>query len=151
MIPAATSNKTLTSPQRKKEKGKENVPDAPPEPSKPDPEEEEEPLVDEAHDPTPHPRPFETLREFFARTSAAWQDLLIAQQQEASAGGEKTKTIKELRKAAFQVAEDKWWACREEIRALEDEQEEAGIGEVVNLGDASGGGGAGSGGVGRRR
>ncbi|KAH0613565.1 uncharacterized protein H6S33_005451 [Morchella sextelata] len=134
--------------KRKKEKGKETVPEAVPEPIV---EDEEEAPIDETPDPTPHPRPFETLREFFARTSTAWQDLLIAQLE--SSAGEKSKTIKELRKVAFQTAEDKWWACREEIRALEDEQEEAGIGEVVNMADmaAGTGGGAGGGGVGRRR
>jgi len=58
------------------------------------------------------------------------------------------KTVKELKKDAFAIAEEKWWDCREEIRALEDEQEEAGIGEVVSLADKSGGGG---GGVYRRR
>ena len=62
------------------------------------------------------------------------------------------KTVKELRKEAFATAEEKWWACREEVRALEDEQEEAGIGEVVSLGDKVGGGGSGGGGgAGRRR
>ena len=43
------------------------------------------------------------------------------------------KSIKQVRKGAFERAEEKWWDCREEIQALEDEQEEAGIGEVVNL------------------
>ena len=103
-------------------------------------------------DQTPHPRPFESLREFFARTSVAWLEMLIAKQE---TGAYKNKTVKELRKEAFTVAEEKWWACREEIRGLEDEQEEAGIGEVVSLGDASGsaggGGGGGGGGAGRRR
>lgn len=36
---------------------------------------------------------------------------------------------------AFKDAEEKFWDCREEIRALEDEQEAAGIGEVVSLAD----------------
>ncbi|KAL7269379.1 Kelch repeat-containing protein 3 [Rhizina undulata] len=102
-----------------------------------------------ALDTTPHPRPFESLKDFYARTSTAWQELLIAQQNEAAAGQKATKTIKELRKEAFAFAEDKWWACREEIRALEDEQEEAGIGEVISLGDVAAG--AGTGGAGRRR
>lgn len=101
-------------------------------------------------DTSPHPRPFESLREFFSRTSVAWLEILIAEQE---LGRHKNSTIKELRKQAFTLAEEKWWACREEIRALEDEQEEAGIGEVVSLADASGGGGSGggSGGAGRRR
>ncbi|KAI5842689.1 hypothetical protein BZA05DRAFT_411960 [Tricharina praecox] len=110
-------------------------------------EDQEEPEHPAAEDPAPHPRPFESLREFYARTSNEWQQLLIEQ---AEAEGKNTmKTVKELKKDAFAIAEEKWWDCREEIRALEDEQEEAGIGEVVSLADKSGGGGGG--GVGRRR
>lgn len=70
--------------------------------------------------------------------------------------------VKEIKTKAFEMSEEKWWDCRkvlsdlfyahllthnrEEITALEDEQEEKGIGETINLaerGDA--------GGVGRRR
>jgi hypothetical protein len=73
--------------------------------------------------------------------------VLIAQ---AEAEGKSTmKSVKELKKDAFDAAEQKWWDCREEIRALEDEQEEAGIGEVVSLEDKAAGGSGG--GVGRRR
>jgi hypothetical protein len=43
------------------------------------------------------------------------------------------------------VVEERWWDCREEVTALEDEQEAAGIGEVVRLEDREGGG------AGRRR
>jgi hypothetical protein len=57
------------------------------------------------------------------------------------------KTIKELRKAAFEMAEEKWWDSREEIMALEDEQEEAGIGEVVSMAERA----ENAGGAGRRR
>ncbi len=44
-------------------------------------------------------------------------------------------TIKEIKTKAFELSEEKWWDCREEITALEDEQEAAGIGEVVSLAD----------------
>ena len=54
--------------------------------------------------------------------------------------------MKELRKEAFELAEKKWWDNREEITALEDEQEAAGIGEVVSMSDR-----ADDGGTGRRR
>ena len=47
------------------------------------------------------------------------------------------KSDKELRKIAFEMSETKWWDCREEIIALEDEQEEAGIGEVISIADRS--------------
>jgi N-acetylneuraminic acid mutarotase len=96
-------------------------------------------------DTLPHPRPFESLREFYARTSEAWQNLTI---EELSKGDKSVdKSPKEIKKLAFEQAEDKWWDCREEIRALEDEQEAAGIGEVVSLADKEGAGT----GAGRRR
>ena len=50
--------------------------------------------------------------------------------------------VKELKSKAFELSEEKWWDCREEITALEEEQEEAGITEVVSLaerGEAGGG------------
>lgn len=83
----------------------------------------------------PHPRPFEALRSFYARTSIAWQEALLEEMkyQHRDAGGE--RSVKEIRKGAFERAEEKWWDCREEIRALEDEQEAAGIGEVVSIAD----------------
>ena len=51
--------------------------------------------------------------------------------------------IKEIKAKAYQLSEEKWWDCREEITALEEEQEAAGIQEVVSLaerGDGAGGG-----------
>lgn len=83
-------------------------------------------------DDLPHPRPFEPLRAFYARTSNQWQELLL---DDATTAGRAGKSIKDVRKCAFERAEVKWWDCREDIQALEDEQEEAGIGEVVNLAD----------------
>jgi hypothetical protein len=94
-------------------------------------------------DTLPHPRPFESLREFYARTSEAWQNLIIDELTQRGKSGEKSP--KEIKKLAFERAEEKWWDCREEIRALEDEQEAAGIGEVVSLAEKEGGG------AGRRR
>ena len=96
-------------------------------------------------DTRPHPRPFESLRDFFSRTSTLWQDIIIDEtlQGDPSHG----QSVKELRKIAFDRAETMWWDCREEITALEDEQEEAGIGEVVSLADRSHDGA----GAGRRR
>lgn len=107
-----------------------------------------------AEDTTPFPRPFESLRDFFARSSQIWQEIILANAATVEADAGQGKTVKELRKAAFAAAEERWWAVREEVRAAEDEQEESGIGEVVSLKEreASGaGGGAGAGGAGRRR
>ncbi|KAI0465808.1 WLM domain-containing protein [Xylaria cf. heliscus] len=95
----------------------------------------------------PHPRPFESRREFFVRTSAEWQEVLMTSLRWKGIQPE-TLTIKEIKSKAFELSEEKWWDCREEITALEDEQEAAGIGEVVSLTDR---GDTGAGGAGRRR
>ncbi len=94
-------------------------------------------------DPRPFPRPFESLRDFYARSSIDWQNLVLEKLKYGSAQTTSDQSIKELRKRAFNEAEERWWDCREEVRALEDEQEEAGIGEVVSIADraAEGGGG----------
>lgn len=111
------------------------------------------PTADETHvaasaladDGLPHPRPFEALRDFYARSSNDWQNVVIDALARITGPGA-IKSPKEIKTMAFERAEEKWWDCREEIRALEDEQEQAGISEVVSLadrGDAGGGGGAG--------
>ncbi|KAJ5776472.1 uncharacterized protein N7511_001483 [Penicillium nucicola] len=105
-------------------------------------EESEEPNVNDSR---PLPRPFESLREFFSRTSEDWQNIMMEIAKARDEASE--KTIKELRKAAFSMAEEKWWDSREEIMALEDEQEAAGIGEVVSISDRTDN----AGGAGRRR
>jgi len=87
-------------------------------------------------DTLPNPRPFESLREFYTRTSEQWQNTIIDELEFKGKIAEKSP--KEIKKMAFERAEEKWWDCREEIRALEDEQEAAGIGEVVSLADKDG-------------
>ncbi|KAI1635582.1 WLM domain-containing protein [Biscogniauxia mediterranea] len=77
----------------------------------------------------PHPRPFESRREFFVRTSNEWQEILMTNLRWKNIPPE-TLSIKEIKTKAFELSEEKWWDCREEITALEDEQEAAGIGEV---------------------
>jgi N-acetylneuraminic acid mutarotase len=109
----------------------------------PVPDEGPEDEISALTDTLPHPRPFESLREFYARTSEAWQNVIIDNLAFKGKTGEKSP--KEIKKMAFERSEEKWWDCREEIRALEDEQEAAGIGEVVSLADKEGGG------AGRRR
>ncbi|KAB8235235.1 hypothetical protein BDV23DRAFT_195407 [Aspergillus alliaceus] len=101
-------------------------------------EPEGEPSVQDSR---PLPRPFESLRDFFSRTSEEWQMILLETYK--LKGLEPEKNIKELRKDAFNIAEEKWWDSREEVMALEDEQEEAGIGEVVSLAERDNAGGAG--------
>lgn len=106
---------------------------------------EEEQPESTTTDTRPHPRPFESLREFFARTSNPWQGLVLESLQ--SKDGAINQSIKGLRKIAFDLAETKWWDCREEIITEEERQEEAGIGEVVSIADRINE----AGGVGRRR
>ena len=92
----------------------------------------------------PHPRPFESLRDFYARTSVQWQEIVLEDLRslpEVDSG----KSVKEARKLAFDRAEKMWWDSREAIQALEDEREEAGIGEVVNISEKE------TTGIGRRR
>ena len=96
-------------------------------------EEENEPSEKTLDDTRPHPRAFESLREFFTRTSQEWQQLLLDTLRKQNSSS--MKSIKEVRKDAFEMAETKWWDCREEITALEDQQEEAGIGEIVSAND----------------
>jgi hypothetical protein len=100
----------------------------------------------EPDDNLPHPRPFESRRDFFQRTGNEWQDVLMTSLRWKGIQPE-TLSVKEIKTKAFEMSEEKWWDCREEITALEDEQEAAGIGEVVTLADRA----EASGGVGRRR
>ncbi|OAQ98879.1 hypothetical protein LLEC1_05937 [Akanthomyces lecanii] len=79
----------------------------------------------------PHPRPFESRREFFVRTSAEWQEVLMTNLRWKNIQPE-TMAVKEIKAKAFELSEEKWWDCREEITALEEEQEAAGIQEVPN-------------------
>lgn len=129
-------------------------------------EEEETDATTTVDDGLPHPRvsfnvvsimplltggtqPFESRRDFFQRTSNEWQEVLMTSLRWKGVQPE-SLTIKEIKSKAFEMSETKWWDCREEITALEDEQEAAGIGEVVSLADRGEGGQVGGGG-GRRR
>ncbi|KJZ80596.1 hypothetical protein HIM_00446 [Hirsutella minnesotensis 3608] len=107
-------------------------------------EDETETTATSVDDGLPHPRPFESRRDFFVRTSAEWQEVLMTSLRWKGIQPE-TLAVKEIKAKAFELSEEKWWDCREEIVALEEEQEAAGIQEVVSLaerGDAAAGGGA---------
>lgn len=99
-----------------------------------------------SEDNLPHPRPFETRRDFFQRTGNEWQEVLMTSLRWQGIQPE-TLSVKDIKTRAFEMSETKWWDCREEITTLEDEQEAAGIGEIVTLADR----GETSGGAGRRR
>lgn len=89
-----------------------------------------------SQDPRPFPRPFETRADFFRRTTNEWQQYVLDYIRKA-----RELELKELREKAFQTAEERWWDCREEIQAMEDEQDAAGVAEVVSLNDRGDGGG----------
>jgi len=44
-------------------------------------------------------------------------------------------SVKEIKARAYELSEEKWWDCREEVLALEEAQEAAGIQELVSLAD----------------
>lgn len=110
-------------------------------------EDEVEGDEEKVEDNLPHPRPFESRRDFFVRTGNEWQEIFMTDLRWQGIQPE-SLSIKEIKENAFKLAEGKWWECREEIVALEDEQEAAGIGEVVSMADRAD---AGAGGAGRRR
>ncbi|KAJ9614102.1 Kelch repeat-containing protein 3 [Cladophialophora chaetospira] len=112
---------------------------------------EEPDLPPASKDTLPFPRPFESRAQFFGRTSQEWQNIIIAKQSYGGAAQVAAtmaeQTIKELRKKAFEMAEERWWDCREEVTRLEDEMEEGGVGEIVDMAERGGE----AGGAGRRR
>ncbi|KAH6650162.1 hypothetical protein F5144DRAFT_501932 [Chaetomium tenue] len=146
----------FTPSKRKKKQGADEVSNADSASTEPstvasEEDEETESVATTVDDGLPHPRPFESRRDFFQRTSNEWQEILMTSLRWKGIQPE-TLTVKEIKSKAFELSEEKWWDCREEITLLEEEQEAAGIGEVVSLADRgeSGPGGGGGGGARRR-
>ncbi|KAG0679664.1 hypothetical protein C6P42_005454 [Pichia californica] len=71
----------------------------------------------------PHPKAFETLRNFYIRTCAEFLKWVIDQNRDTRGKGLKTK--------AFELAETRWWERREAIQLEEDEMEESGVENVI--------------------
>lgn len=90
-------------------------------------EEEEEVSNETIPDPRPwlpHPKPFEVLRAFYVRTADKFLEWALSADREARG--------KDLKKVAFDLAEDRFWERREEVRVMEDHFEEiGGVAEVV--------------------
>jgi hypothetical protein len=105
--------------------------------------ETEEKTTSAQSDGLPYPRPFESLRDFFVRTGVEWQEIVLHAMKFRRLDEIAERSVKEVRKTAFARAETRWWDVREEVQALEDEQEAAGIQEVVSLAERGGGGGEG--------
>ncbi|KAF3913929.1 hypothetical protein ABW21_db0205988 [Orbilia brochopaga] len=93
----------------------------------------------------PLPLPFESLREFFVRTSEAFQAEVVEGLKSKPQSVAEATTIKEIRTAAFEMAETRWWDVREEVREEERRLEELGVTESVIMtgGDKETGGGGG--------
>ncbi|KAK4105289.1 galactose oxidase [Parathielavia hyrcaniae] len=155
MADEAPREQLVTPSKRKKKQGADEVSNADtastaPSTAPSEEDEETESATTTVDDGLPHPRPFESRREFFQRTSNEWQEILMTSLRWKGIQPE-TLTIKEIKSKAFELSEEKWWDCREEITLLEEEQEAAGIGEVVSLADrGESGHGAGGGGARRR-
>lgn len=90
-------------------------------------EEEEEPEEEEFPDPRPwlpHPKPFENLRQFYVRTGATFLEWAISSNRDARG--------KHLKKASFDLCEDRFWERREVVAIAEDNLEElGGVGDVI--------------------
>ncbi|GMM36025.1 Kel3 protein [Saccharomycopsis crataegensis] len=87
-------------------------------------EEENEMEVPDERPWLPHPKPFETLRNFYLRTGAQFLEWSISSNRDARG--------KYLKKAAFDLCEDRWWERREQVRISEERMEEMGnVGEVI--------------------
>lgn len=90
-------------------------------------QEEEEEAEETDPDPRPwlpHPKPFETLRAFYIRTGAQFLEWSISSNRDARG--------KYLKKAAFDLCEDRFWERRDVLRGAEDQLEElGGVGEVI--------------------
>lgn len=88
---------------------------------------EEETKEEEIKDPRPWlpvPKPFETLRAFYQRTSAQFMEWALSANNESRG--------KDLKREAFEMSEDRWWECREQVRVAEDQYEElGGVGEII--------------------
>lgn len=92
-------------------------------------EEEEEVAVEDEEDPDkhpwlPHPKPFETMSHFYRNHINAFVEWALKQNHEARS--------KELRRAAFELCQSRWWERRESVRSAEDRMEQiGGVDEVI--------------------
>jgi hypothetical protein len=71
----------------------------------------------------PHPKAFESLRNFYVRTGAEFLKWVIDQNRDSRG--------KDLKTKAFELAETRWWERREAIQMEEDELEESGVEAVI--------------------
>lgn len=87
-------------------------------------EDKDEDEIPDARPWLPHPKPFESLRAFYQRTCDELIKWAISQDRDAKG--------KDLKRVAFDLAEDRWWERREVVRIAEDKMEElGGIADVI--------------------
>ncbi|KAG7194852.1 uncharacterized protein KQ657_003954 [Scheffersomyces spartinae] len=89
-----------------------------------DEEDEEEDAFPDDRPWLPHPKAFETLRAFYVRTGAQFLEWSISSNRDARG--------KDLKKAAFDICEDRFWERRDAVAVAEENLEElGGVGEVI--------------------
>lgn len=87
-------------------------------------DEEEEEAIPDPRPWLPEPKPFENLRAFYLRTGPQFLEWSISSNRDARG--------KYLKKAAFDLCEDRFWERREQVRVAEDQLESlGGVGEVI--------------------
>ncbi|KAK6465194.1 hypothetical protein DFJ63DRAFT_8947 [Scheffersomyces coipomensis] len=90
-------------------------------------EEEEEEEEDEIPDPRPwlpHPKAFESLRAFYVRTGPNFLEWSISSHRDERG--------KYLKKAAFDLCEERFWERREQVAIEEDRLEDlGGVGDII--------------------
>ncbi|TID30648.1 hypothetical protein CANINC_000803 [Pichia inconspicua] len=84
---------------------------------------EVEPAIPDDRPWLPHPKVFESLRNFYIRTGAEFLKWVIDQNRDSRG--------KDLKTKAFELAESRWWERREAIQLEEEEMEESGVEAIV--------------------
>lgn len=85
--------------------------------------EDVEPAIPDERPWLPHPKAFESLRNFYMRTGAEFLKWVIDQNRDSRG--------KDLKTKAFELAETRWWERREAVQAEEEELEESGVEQVI--------------------
>lgn len=72
----------------------------------------------------PHPKPFESLREFYLREGPAFLEWAISNNRHVRG--------KHLKHKSFELCQDRWWERRDQIQIEEDKLEQLGVtGDIV--------------------
>lgn len=77
----------------------------------------------------PHPKPFESLREFYIREGPKFLEWAISNNRDVRG--------KHLKHKSFELCQDRWWERRDQVRIEEEKLEEIGVTENVIERDSS--------------